>query len=499
MLTDFMNLFCARGLGVNLLKWALSAEIDNTSNPRDVFRGISVSTLMMEIVFEKVGKEFLNLSIGNTIREIIQSGKNYEVDTNRVDAKTAKKNSKHLIKFTQQIIDSLLENISNCPKVLRFLFNHIKDMVKAKFSGFWNVAVGSFVFLRFICTAIVFPETWDMVYEAPSLVSRRGLILVSKLLQNLSNNREFDGKKESYMVSMNTFIVDNKLKAFQILDGLSESGTDVRYRIAVRRISGNPSASESSELNYGSLNTQMRMLRKQRKRGRKNKGPNTNSNVHLYEVSEEEEEAAFQKIGEEFVLYSQAIISHMRENGSDSVGDFQLLLLYLKQNGYGPTKPERKKKKPIFKTLVFANKSENVCFFDESQHRRRKKIEESEGSSYSSGDNSVLELNKLVRFELRSPRLSSRRHVLPPETENEQLKAQIQKLESEMEENFTGDIGHYTMDRIKDKLSEDIMLEVFHKMNIKKEETIATITAKLDDLYHNSTLSIQDIYNKYKT
>lgn len=61
--------------------------------------------------------------------------------------------------------------------------------------------VGSVLFLRYLTAALVTPELnglGDVLDGRPSSRLRRNLILLAKLLQNLSNNVEF-GSKEEYM------------------------------------------------------------------------------------------------------------------------------------------------------------------------------------------------------------------------------------------------------------------------------------------------------------
>jgi hypothetical protein len=55
--------------------------------------------------------------------------------------------------------------------------------------------------------------------EKPSEKSRRSLILLSKVLQNLANSVEF-GEKEAYMLKTNPFIMSNQKGMFEFLDAL---------------------------------------------------------------------------------------------------------------------------------------------------------------------------------------------------------------------------------------------------------------------------------------
>jgi len=51
-----------------------------------------------------------------------------------------------------------------------------------------EVIIGSLLFLRFICPAIISPDQYELVSERPSPEARRCLILVSKILQLISND-----------------------------------------------------------------------------------------------------------------------------------------------------------------------------------------------------------------------------------------------------------------------------------------------------------------------
>jgi hypothetical protein len=70
---------------------------------------------------------------------------------------------------------------------------HLQDEVKDKFPQSKHSIVGGFLFLRFICPVLVSPEGLNI--ENLSKESRRTLVLISKILQNLANGIDF-GRKE---------------------------------------------------------------------------------------------------------------------------------------------------------------------------------------------------------------------------------------------------------------------------------------------------------------
>lgn len=78
------------------------------------------------------------------------------------------------------------------------------------------------MFLRFICPAIVAPESEGLVSTAPTKEMRRGLLLIAKIIQNLANNVLF-GAKEPYMFPLNPFLVQNIQLVTEFLREISVS------------------------------------------------------------------------------------------------------------------------------------------------------------------------------------------------------------------------------------------------------------------------------------
>ena len=111
-----------------------------------------------------------------------------------------------------------MESISGSPIALRRMCWILQQAVMKKFPEARRKVVGGFYFLRLICPAVVSPDGFGVV-ESIDDTSRRALILISKILQTLSNGVMF-GVKEPYMTPMNTFITDNLENCHFILDKL---------------------------------------------------------------------------------------------------------------------------------------------------------------------------------------------------------------------------------------------------------------------------------------
>jgi neurofibromin 1 len=129
-----------------------------------------------------------------------------------------------LMAETQKILKSIINSIDKCPVQFRTLFAYVKECVEARYPGSVNVTIGGFYFLRFFCPAISSPEAYGILEEPPSASTRRLLILITKVLQSLSNDIEF-GSKEPYMTKLNDFIHSNRAKLASFFEKLTKPGT----------------------------------------------------------------------------------------------------------------------------------------------------------------------------------------------------------------------------------------------------------------------------------
>ena len=72
------------------------------------------------------------------------------------------------------------------------------DAVNARFPDVQHHVVGGFIFLRFICPALLSPTRWNFTAEVTSK-AQRAIILISKTLQNLANGVKFSAAKPEMM------------------------------------------------------------------------------------------------------------------------------------------------------------------------------------------------------------------------------------------------------------------------------------------------------------
>eukprot|EP01130_Rhizamoeba_saxonica_P015041 TRINITY_DN666_c0_g1_i1.p1 TRINITY_DN666_c0_g1~~TRINITY_DN666_c0_g1_i1.p1 ORF type:complete len:631 (-),score=110.22 TRINITY_DN666_c0_g1_i1:28-1920(-) len=203
------------------MEWALGEEIQTTVDPTELFREVSISSLLMDEIISISLKPWVQNVIIDLIKNITDKDELLELDTTRVEEKVAHRSSISLRKHSKWLLDKMGSELDHFPKFLRYLFNVIRREVEKIFPDvlypdFGLLGVASFVFLRSVVTAVCFPETYDITDIPISTNSRRALILISKIIQNTANFIEFDGSKEEYMIRMNTFILryTTKMRTF---------------------------------------------------------------------------------------------------------------------------------------------------------------------------------------------------------------------------------------------------------------------------------------------
>eukprot|EP00735_Rhodelphis_limneticus_P000026 TRINITY_DN1004_c0_g1::TRINITY_DN1004_c0_g1_i1::g.29951::m.29951 TRINITY_DN1004_c0_g1::TRINITY_DN1004_c0_g1_i1::g.29951 ORF type:complete len:772 (+),score=265.22,sp/Q54K32/RGAA_DICDI/31.56/3e-98,RasGAP/PF00616.14/3.5e+03,RasGAP/PF00616.14/4.8e-45,RasGAP/PF00616.14/3.7e+03,RasGAP_C/PF03836.10/5.8e+03,RasGAP_C/PF03836.10/3.6e+02,RasGAP_C/PF03836.10/5.7e-12,IncA/PF04156.9/0.004,IncA/PF04156.9/2.1e+03,IncA/PF04156.9/66,Snapin_Pallidin/PF14712.1/1.5e+03,Snapin_Pallidin/PF14712.1/1.5e+03,Snapin_Palli len=216
--TQMLCAYTRRGPGHATLKKTLTPSLTALSK---------IPNLNLEINPSKVYQAMIN--------EIeMKTGKNSDLPRNVTnDEAAANKQVQQIIQgriaqlhaLGNDIFNRIVSCMDEMPYGLRWIGKQLRLMAKIKFplANKYKIGslVGGFIYLRFFNPAIVSPESLNLLDSKPSPVMRRNLILIAKLLQNLSNGVQFGGK-EDYMAPLNRFIVENKDKLQDYFDRLTD-------------------------------------------------------------------------------------------------------------------------------------------------------------------------------------------------------------------------------------------------------------------------------------
>jgi len=187
-----------------------------------LFRGNSLLTQALEFHMRRLGKEYLSETLADRILEINESDCSCEVDPSKLHhGEDIQQHWNNLIRFTTDIWNSIVSSASRLPPELRHILKYIRAVAEDRYGDFLRTvtytSVSGFLFLRFLCPAILNPKLFGLLRDHPQPRAQRTLTLIAKSLQALANLSTI-GKKEIWMEPMNRFLTAQRQSFKDFLD-----------------------------------------------------------------------------------------------------------------------------------------------------------------------------------------------------------------------------------------------------------------------------------------
>ncbi|XP_049282169.1 neurofibromin isoform X5 [Anopheles funestus] len=204
-----VTLFDAKHLLSPLLWNMFYREVEVSDCMQTLFRGNSLGSKIMAFCFKIYGASYLQGLLEPLIRPLLEEPtSSFEVDPARIEpSEDIEVNRKNLIALTQKVFDAIVNSADRFPPQLRSMCHCLYQVLSKRFPNLLqnNIgAVGTVIFLRFINPAIVSPQELGIVGKQVPTQIKRGLMLMSKILQNIANHVEFS--KEQHMLCFNDFL-----------------------------------------------------------------------------------------------------------------------------------------------------------------------------------------------------------------------------------------------------------------------------------------------------
>uniref|UniRef100_A0A182Q4E2 Ras-GAP domain-containing protein n=1 Tax=Anopheles farauti TaxID=69004 RepID=A0A182Q4E2_9DIPT len=204
-----VTLFDAKHLLSPLLWNMFYREVEVSDCMQTLFRGNSLGSKIMAFCFKIYGASYLQGLLEPLIRPLLdEPTSSFEVDPARLEpSEDIEVNRKNLIALTQKVFDAIVNSADRFPPQLRSMCHCLYQVLSKRFPNLLqnNIgAVGTVIFLRFINPAIVSPQELGIVGKQVPTQIKRGLMLMSKILQNIANHVEFS--KEQHMLCFNDFL-----------------------------------------------------------------------------------------------------------------------------------------------------------------------------------------------------------------------------------------------------------------------------------------------------
>ncbi|KAJ5080669.1 neurofibromin [Anaeramoeba ignava] len=211
---------------LELLSFAIGFEVDETIFETTLFRGNSMCNKMLSFLGKTFGNSYLRWVLSDFIQEIIiliatSEGNPFEFR----NCETEEKNQEGIqlvSKFTQKLLDRIFSSAPHFPLLMREVCFILSRETKRKFPYAHNVVLAGFVFLRFVCPAIVAPELFDVAESEHAISSkvRKVLVVISRIVQNIANLSTFKTGSES--VVFNELISSNLERVKKFMTDLVE-------------------------------------------------------------------------------------------------------------------------------------------------------------------------------------------------------------------------------------------------------------------------------------
>ncbi|KAJ3436758.1 ras gtpase-activating protein [Anaeramoeba flamelloides] len=205
---DLYNFAETVGITIPLIKMAISQEVQRTTRAGSLFRANNIATKMITRYSVLHGNKFLQKLLNPNLANMCKSNVDLEVDPQRIEQndnpntenninsiKTEQRiinGMKNLKFWFNKILDSIFESVDQAPAGFKIIASCLQTEVEQKFPDNVVSSIGGFIFLRFICPAIVSPQSFGLINENQlSPITSRSLLILSTVVQALSNGITF--------------------------------------------------------------------------------------------------------------------------------------------------------------------------------------------------------------------------------------------------------------------------------------------------------------------
>ncbi|SGZ39967.1 uncharacterized protein HGUI_02167 [Hanseniaspora guilliermondii] len=184
--SSLLRILAAKNITHIFIADLIEDEINFVSRNMDILRRNSLATRTLAIFSRVKGSEFLDFTIKPLVEDIVVKGLDFEIEKPIENPIEKAIQVERFVNCIDKFADNIEKSFDYLPDEFFYISQKIYQAANRKFPGSELISVGSFIFLRFFCPAIINPESAS-IKERISASNRRSLILVAKFLQNLVN------------------------------------------------------------------------------------------------------------------------------------------------------------------------------------------------------------------------------------------------------------------------------------------------------------------------
>lgn len=133
-----------------------------------LFRGNSLVTKALDAHMRRLGRQYLEDTLGEQLRTILRRNPDCEVDPAKIKSQDhMDRNWATLMTLTSDVWRAISISAPRCPPGMRVMFKHIRSCAEDRYGSFIRTvkytSVSGFLFLRFFCPAILNPKLFGLI------------------------------------------------------------------------------------------------------------------------------------------------------------------------------------------------------------------------------------------------------------------------------------------------------------------------------------------------
>lgn len=202
--TALVNVSFGSNCTLDLLEFLIEDEfVSKLGAGQEILRENGMVIRFLKAYLDIINGSFLADSLGAYVRAICNDKKlSFEINPAKVSNEETAANMDAFKESVSSLISTLTNSrtLEFMPPGIRMIAKYVAERSHKYQPSHLRIYVGSFLMLRLINPALFSPEKYGLLpgSRAPSAGARRNLILVTKVLQNISNDIKVS-KKEPYM------------------------------------------------------------------------------------------------------------------------------------------------------------------------------------------------------------------------------------------------------------------------------------------------------------
>ncbi|TKR58313.1 hypothetical protein L596_029773 [Steinernema carpocapsae] len=186
-----MKIFVQANLIRPFFRVLCSQYLATCQDVNTLFRNQSMASKIMYELMKFIGHQYLKLSLKPLIDMIYNERKCCEIDPCKLKpGDSLEQNTQNLVFYGEWAFSRVVNSNNRCPQPLKEIFSDLREVVAEFYpqrTDIQHLALSSFIIMRFFAAAILNPKLFGLRREQPDGDVLRTLVLLSKILQRLSN------------------------------------------------------------------------------------------------------------------------------------------------------------------------------------------------------------------------------------------------------------------------------------------------------------------------